>query len=701
VEPTQVSSPAPIQPHPNHNLRNLFLGLILLVAVSVVLMAYVRNPKKGKILQNLIPKKVLTSQGPSEFSKFEKFTSEKEFKEYLQKASSQSNQRSGGAVDLMMKTAGPESMSAPMTGAVQQTAPSGGEQPERVSTTNVQVLGIDEPDIVKTNGSDLYYSGIYNRMYTDTLPRFEEGGRDVKPGMIMPGFRPDFIANAVRSFHIFPVSTLAQNATIPVFGDLLLSKNNLVVFNEGGQGKRGLYGYDVSDPKNPKEAWKLEYKDNTYNVQSRLYNKKLYVVTKTGMDISNPCPVAPMMFKDQPISIPCIEIYHPFVPVSTDSVFTVSRIDPSTGNVEKTLSFVGSSNESVMYMSKESLYVTYFYTADYIKIFNGFISENVGLFPDTVTEKLLKLESYDISQQAKMIEFETILNSYLNNLDNDQRLTFQNNLTNKAKEYMAKRARDFEKTGIVKINVSNFSIDALGDVSGKPLNQFSLDEYKGNLRIATTIGNNGWFWQFGPTSQNSFSDVNVLDSNLESKGSIQDLGKTERIYSTRFVQDRGYVVTFRQTDPFYVLDLSNASNPKLAGELKIPGYSSYLHPLAEHLVLGVGKENQNVKLSLFDVRSAENPLEIDKYQLDEYWSEVLNTSRAFLPDEQHKIFFIPGSKGGYIFSYADEKLKLVKAFEGMQAKRAVYVNNYLYIVTDNSLIVVDENTWERVKDFNF
>ena len=152
VEPTQVSSPAPIQPLPNHNLRNLFLGLILLVAVSVVLMAYVRNPKKGKILQNLIPKKVLTSQGPSEFSKFEKFTSEKEFKEYLQKASSQSNQRSGGAVDLMMKTAGPESMSAPMTGAVQQTAPSGGEQPERVSTTNVQVLGIDEPDIVKTNG---------------------------------------------------------------------------------------------------------------------------------------------------------------------------------------------------------------------------------------------------------------------------------------------------------------------------------------------------------------------------------------------------------------------------------------------------------------------------------------------------------------------------------------------------------------------
>lgn len=699
MEPTQT----PVQPT-NHNLRNLFIGLILLIAVFIVVMAYLKNPKKGTILQTIISKKTLTSLKPSEFSKFEKFTSDREFKEYLQKASVQSNRQSSGEL-MLMKNAGTETMNAPKTSGADMIGSLSQTEPERVSTTNVQVFGIDEPDIVKTNGPDLYYSGLVNRIYEQPVPMGGQGsGRDVKPGTVMPGvgmIRPDYLSNAVRSFHIFPVSNLSMNATIPVFGDLLLSKNTLVIFNEGGQGKRGLYGYDVSDPKNPKESWKIEYKDNTYKVQARLYNKKLYVVTKTGTDISNPCPLAPMMIKDRPVSIACPEIYHPVVPVGTDSVFTVSRIDPSTGTVEKMLSFVGSSNESVMYMSKESLYITYFYTADFIKVFNGFMNENTDMFPDSFKERLQKLQDYDISQQAKEVEFETIISGYVNNLDNDQRLTFQNNLTNKMKDYMIKRARDFEKTGIVKINVSNFSIDALSDVPGKPLNQFSLDEYKGNLRIATTIGNDSMFWRFGSANQNLFSDVYVLDGNLKTKGSVQDLGKTERIYSARFVQDRGYIVTFRQTDPFYVLDLSNVSSPKLAGQLKIPGYSSYLHPLAEHLVLGVGKENQNVKVSLFDVRSAENPQEVDKYMLDEYWSEALNTSHAFLPDEQRKIFFIPGSKGGYIFSYAGEKLKLVKAFEGVQAKRAVYVNNYLYIITDNGLTVVDENTWERVKDFSF
>ena len=105
---------------------------------------------------------------------------------------------------------------------------------------------------------------------------------------------------------------------------------------------------------------------------------------------------------------------------------------------------------------------------------------------------------------------------------------------------------------------------------GKVLNQFSLDEYKGDLRIATTIGQNSWFGNFGQLAQ-SFSDVYVLDRNLKTVGVVKDLGKTERIYSVRFLADRGYVVTFRQTDPFYVLDLSNPSSPQVKGELKIPG----------------------------------------------------------------------------------------------------------------------------------
>ncbi|MEA3560689.1 MAG: beta-propeller domain-containing protein, partial [Candidatus Omnitrophota bacterium] len=91
--------------------------------------------------------------------------------------------------------------------------------------------------------------------------------------------------------------------------------------------------------------------------------------------------------------------------------------------------------------------------------------------------------------------------------------------------------------------------------------------------------------------------------------------------------------------------------PELKGELKIPGYSSYLHPINKDRILGMGKEGSKVKVSLFDVELASNPKEADKYILDEYWSDVLNTHHAFLLDAKHKIFFLPGHKGGYIFSY--------------------------------------------------
>ena len=90
-----------------------------------------------------------------------------------------------------------------------------------------------------------------------------------------------------------------------------------------------------------------------------------------------------------------------------------------------------------------------------------------------------------------------------------------------------------------------------------------------------------------------------MDGDLKEIGAVTGLGKTERIYSMRFVGDRGYMVTFRQTDPFYVLDLSQPTKPVVKGELKIPGYSSYLHPIADHKVIGIGKENNKVKISLF------------------------------------------------------------------------------------------------------
>ena len=139
----------------------------------------------------------------------------------------------------------------------------------------------------------------------------------------------------------------------------------------------------------------------------------------------------------------------------------------------------------------------------------------------------------------------------------------------------------------------------------------------------------------------------------------------------------------------------------MTGELKIPGFSSYLHPLRDNQILGVGQENGKVKLSLFDVSNPSAPLELAKYNLDDYWSEVSSSHHAYQQDAKHQIFFIPGGKGGYIFSYQGNNLRLVKAVATAQARGAVYINDYLYVVSDTGITVLDETAWNTVKELSF
>jgi inhibitor of cysteine peptidase len=282
----------------------------------------------------------------------------------------------------------------------------------------------------------------------------------------------------------------------------------------------------------------------------------------------------------------------------------------------------------------------------------------------------------------------------------DEMVQVQNDMNNALDEYYATFMRELDRTGIVKISLDNLDITATGSVPGSLLNQFSMDEYNGYLRLATTVGNGfgfSWFW----VSSASASDVYVLDGNLSVVGSIQGLGLTEQIYSARFVGDEGYLVTYRQTDPFYILDLSDPTNPQLKGELEIPGYSSYLHPISGDKMLGIGQQDWQVKISLFDVQNPEQPVELDNYILDDSWSDILNTHHAFLLDETHEVFFLPGSSSGYIFSYAGNNLELVKVVSDIQATRAIYIDDNLYVIGDDKIVVVSELDWQVVNELEF
>jgi uncharacterized secreted protein with C-terminal beta-propeller domain len=373
-----------------------------------------------------------------------------------------------------------------------------------------------------------------------------------------------------------------------------------------------------------------------------------------------------------------------------------------TGALKNKMTFVGSSSASVIYMSEKFLYVTYRHTGDTVDFFYGFARQNSDIIPVEVTGKIEKLKSYDISAQSKLNELSYVMDQFVGSLQNqDERLKLENEMRNRMEKYFADHKRELELTGIVKISTDDLTMKASGEVPGILLNQFSLDEYEGYLRTAVTVGGGGvYIGNFGGGSRATANDVYVLDADMKIVGSVKDLGLEERIYSARFVMDKAYIVTFRQTDPFYVIDLSSPDSPKLAGELKIPGYSSYLHPISEERVVGVGKEDSNVKVSLFNVRDPNVPTEVAKYTLTEYWSEILNTHHAFLIDKKHNAFFMPGGNAGYIFSYRDDKLEMVKAVSDIQAKRALFINDFLYVVGDNKIVVLDESNWERVKDFD-
>jgi len=564
-------------------------------------------------------------------------------------------------------------------------------RPDRVSETNVQVFGIDEPDIVKTNGSEIFASLGYQYDWIDT-PRIMVDESGVTSEQILP---PTSRQGGVRSIKAWPPVDLTIDSTISEQGDLLLVDDKLLVFSG-----RTVTAYNVSDPIDPKESWQIKLEDNSSLITSRLYDNELYLVARTRINQPRPCPFEPFSIGNEKISIACDRIYHPVVPIDVDSTYTVTKVNPADGKVMDTVSFIGSQQSSVVYMSTDHLYITYVYPGDIAGFVLDFFIANDDLFDTSITGKLKKLRSYDLSQQTKMSEISYILQRYLQGLDSDEKLRIENEMENRLQDFSKQYMRKLEQTGIVQINNKKLSVDAVGSVPGTLLNQFSMDEYEGYVRIVTTVSSNGSSFGIMPRID-SVNDVYVLDKDMVKVGEVLDLGLTESVYSARFVGDLGYIVTFRQTDPFYVIDLANPHKPYLAGELKIPGYSSYLHPLTDTTVLGIGKEGSKVKLSLFDVSDPKNPREADKYVLDEYWSEVLSTHHAFLVDTEKNVFFMPGSRGGYVFGYQGNTLSLVRAISDIVAKRALYIDNYLYIVGENKLVDLKQSDWERIHELDY
>jgi inhibitor of cysteine peptidase len=495
------------------------------------------------------------------------------------------------------------------------------------STTNVQVTGVDEPDFVKNDGRYIYVISGDSLTIVDAYPApaaaiiSKTTIDDTPKDIFVSGDRLVLFTTGSSSGGDGPVYA-SQMKAMPYYGGY--NPTTHAVF------------YDISDRKNPKVTKDFGI-DGDY-IDARLIGSNLYLVTREQV----------YSYQSEDFTVPAIrengkiiaspEVYCFPNPERQYTFTTVSSYDVNSGNGKDAKTYlVGSGN--IMYVSEDAMYISY------QKYHNIYRTMRGGAEPAiAIDDRAVSSGSGAASGISPPVLFEDF-----NRMSETEKQRVLAELKSAEAEKVAKKEIDQTTTAIHKIGIDDGAITYLagGEVSGILKNQFAMDEYNNNLRVATTSS------VYTNQGQYEYNNVFVLDSAMKTIGSITHIAEQEKIYSTRFMGDRLYMVTFKRIDPFFVIDLSNPTAPKILGKLKIPGYSDYLHPYDKNLVIGLGKETgtndwggvsaQGLKLALFDVSDVEHPRQVGKVEIGDAGSDsaALSDHKAFLFDKQKNLLVIP------------------------------------------------------------
>lgn len=543
------------------------------------------------------------------------------------------------------------------------------------SSTNVQVDGVDEPDIIKNDGKF-----IYNLNYKN---------------------------NKIMIVNAYPAQAMKLETSISLDGkihasNMFLKDNFLVILGQYYEskdtsndiknhwyagGKSKVLVYDIRNKENPKLVKSLMVSGNYSD--SRLVGDEVYIISNQSINID---------FKTGD-EVDCAPTY-------TDSSLK-----------EK--------NKKVDY-------------------------KNIKYNPKDVAPNYINISSIDLSNVNTEARVTSVLGNGRNIYCNDKNL------------YTASQNSE-NKTIIYKFALSNgkAALQDKTEITGSVLNQFSMDEYNGYLRMAATQNANY------VASDNTSSTVYVFDKNLKMVSKLSDIAKGEKIYSARFIGNRAYIVTFRQTDPLLALDLSDPKKPKITGKLEMPGFSTYLQSYDENHIIGFGENthssiengysvniNDGIKFAMFDITDMKNPKKMydvnfgeeaevnsnntinvptdnsnsssitipgDKtsnYDVDSnvirYSSEVLHNHKALLFDKDKGIMALPiqvGDSGGLkcgIYVYKIDLrngFKLAYKIESQKNEsltcRAVYIGDTLYTIFDSKIVAVDMNNFKSIGELKF
>ncbi|MHA2314027.1 MAG: beta-propeller domain-containing protein, partial [Candidatus Hermodarchaeia archaeon] len=419
------------------------------------------------------------------------------------------------------------------------------------STTNIQVSGVDELDIVKTNGTFIY-----------TIVKDEV--------IIVRAYPPE---SAEITGRITPTGN--------PLGLFLYDSNRLVVISQG----LSIEVFDVSYPSNPQRINWVTYEG--YFIGVRLIQNKIYLIAGTP----------------------------------THDTFGNTRIP--------TIGIAGT----------------------WGTIFNVLVpASQIYYDPKTIDTffQYTSILTLDVSAPAALPD----VKCFLMGTSGATVYVSQNNLYLATHQWFAGSVTTIHRLQIMEDTVV---YAASGSVPGYLLNQFSLDEYEDHLRVFTT---------YYDVNSRQVSGLSILNMQLEVVGSIEGLAPNEQIYSSRFLGKMGFLVTFYMVDPLFVFNLTDPTNPQLLGELKIPGYSNYLHPLDSNQLLGIGKDAkiqgdnwwyQGMKISLFNTTNPFDPQESTNLILGVRGtdSEALNDHKAILVDSEKGLLSMPIRLCEYVTNSTD------------------------------------------------
>ncbi len=655
-----------------------------------------------------------------------KFESVEELRDFLKENQGQSygyDEWGGMRGGVMMEMAADVAMAPQAMGAT-KSASNGADD---YSTTNVQVEGVDEADFVKNDDKYIYLLSGDNLVIVDAYPAedadiLSKTDIDGQPrDMFVHGDtlvvfvdRNDYVY-ALPEFDIMPRPHYTQQLHVMV--------------------------YDIADREDPE--LEDEFTINGRYLQSRMIGEHVYFLTQENVRMYDYWPDVPVI-RDADSVVVRPEIYYFDNPEDNYQFVTVASLALSDLDVEAKSYLMGYA--STIFVSQDNLYVSYqknmpwrYYEDEKEEKFWDVV---VPELPASVRSQINAVKDDDLNAAEEWGLIREILQDMYDEMDEDDAADLVEDINDAVREWEWDREEERRKTIIHKIAVDEGDIDyvAKGEVKGQLLNQFSMDEYNGDLRVATTT------YVYSRQGSTQWNNVYVLDEDMDMIGELEGLAEDERIYSTRFMGERLYMVTFQRIDPLFVIDLSNPRDPEVLGELKIPGFSDYLHPYDENHLIGVGKETKEnewggvslkgVKVSLFDVSDVENPRQVDVIEIGGPGSttEVSQDHKAFLFDRDKQVMVLPVREvkedwrwedrwrysnqrvwqGAYVYTVTEngfEKRGKVSHYEGSEesrwywgspaaVRRSLYMDDVLYTISQRTIEMHDIDSVEEINDLD-